>query len=196
MVYLVAVRHWDPAAAGQVLFVAQLFGAAGRIASGVWSDRAGSRLRPMRQLAIAGAAVMLAVAIGDRLGASWVVLALMVGAVVTVADNGLAFTAVAEIAGGSWAGRALGAQNTAQNLASTLTPPLLGALISGHGYSVGFAAGALFPLLAIGLTPVAREHRFVPGASPANQVAGQGPHVALDPAGPGSLRNPPRRVPG
>ncbi|MCW2524602.1 MAG: hypothetical protein JWO63_2937, partial [Frankiales bacterium] len=157
MVYLVGARDWDPTMAGRVLFGAQLLGAAGRIGSGVWSDRVGSRLRPMRQLAVASAAVMLAVAVCDREAPSWVVVALVVGAIITVADNGLAFTSVAEIAGPSWAGRALGAQNTAQNVASTLTPPLLGTLIASHGYAVGFGVAALFPLLAIWLTPVSAE---------------------------------------
>jgi sugar phosphate permease len=157
MVYLVGARHWDPTVAGRVLFLGQLLGAAGRIGSGVWSDRVGSRLRPMRQLAVASATLMLAIAALDRAAPSWVVAALVLGAVITVADNGLAFTSVAEIAGPAWAGRALGAQNTAQNVAATLTPPLLGALIAGHGYVVGFCVAALFPVLAIALTPVGAE---------------------------------------
>jgi MFS family permease len=140
-----------------LLFVAQLLGAAGRIGSGVWSDRVSSRLVPMRQLAVASALVMLAVALGDRLSESWVVAMLVVGAVVTVADNGLGFTATAELAGSAWAGRALGAQNTAQNIASSLTPPLLGGLISARGYPMGFFIAALFPLVAIALTPVRAE---------------------------------------
>lgn len=56
-----------------------------------------------------------------------------------------------------WAGRALGTQNTAQNIAGSLTPPLLGALIGGAGYGLGFAIAAVFPLLAIGATPFAAE---------------------------------------
>jgi sugar phosphate permease len=180
MVYLVGVRHWDPSAAGRVLFVAQLLGALGRIGSGIWSDRVASRLRPMRQLAVASAAIMAAAALGDRYSSSWVVLVLVLGAVITVADNGLAFTSVAEIAGSSWAGRALGAQNTAQNIAATLTTPLLGAVISGHGYSLGFSIAAVFPLLAILLTPVADERRRAEAARDADLIS-----LADDP-GPGT----------
>jgi len=165
MAYLVAVRHWDPVAAGRVLFAAQLLGAAGRVGAGIWSDRVGSRLTPIRQLAVASSLVMLGVAAGDALHSSLVIAVLVAGAVVTVADNGLAFTAVAEIAGSAWAGRALGAQNTAQNVASALTPPVLGALIGGHGYPIGFAIGAVFPLLAVGMTPVRSERRSAPAAA-------------------------------
>ncbi|HEY4377693.1 MAG TPA: hypothetical protein VGM93_11065, partial [Acidimicrobiales bacterium] len=53
------------------------------------------------------------------------------------------------------------AQNTAQNIAAALTPPLLAALVSHHGYSVAFAAAAAFPLIAIPMTPV----RFDPVAA-------------------------------
>jgi MFS family permease len=178
MVYLVGARHWDPVAAGRLLFVAQLLGAAGRIGSGIWSDRVGSRLTPMRQLAVASAAVMLALALGDRLHAAWVVGVLIVGAVITVADNGLGFTSVAEIAGRSWAGRAMGVQNTAQNIAATLTPPLLGGLISTHGYALGFLLAALFPVLAVGLTPVADEHRHRAGEAGPATDAGPGATAA------------------
>jgi predicted MFS family arabinose efflux permease len=157
MEYLVSVDHWQPTVAGGFLTAVQVLGALGRLGSGYWSDRVHSRLRPMRQLAVASAAVMLLVGLGD---ASWhwlAVLGIVLGAVVTVADNGLGFTATAEFAGPMWAGRALGAQNTAQNIASALTPPLLGLLISASSYAAGFAAAAVFPLLAIGLTPVAAE---------------------------------------
>ncbi|MGX7677793.1 MFS transporter [Jatrophihabitans sp. DSM 45814] len=172
MIYLVGVRHWDATDAGRLLFFAQVLGAFGRIGSGVWSDRVGSRLRPMRQLAVASAAVMVAAALCDRISSPVVIVVLVLGAVITVADNGLAFTSVAEIAGSSWAGRALGAQNTAQNIAATLTPPLLGALISAHGYALGFAIAAIFPLLAIALTPVGDERRFAAAQSRSEPIAG------------------------
>ena len=76
-----------------------------------------------------------------------------------MADNGLAFTAVAELAGPAWAGRALGVQNTGQNLSAALTPPVLGAVVGAFGYDAGFALAAVFPVLAIGLIPVRRAAR-------------------------------------
>jgi sugar phosphate permease len=158
-VYLVTTHHWSPLAAGWFLGAVQVLGAAGRLASGYWSDRVGSRLRPMRQLAVASAAAMLLVALGD-VGRLWLVLlALVLAAVITVADNGLGFTASAELAGIDWAGRAMGAQNTAQNVAASLTPPLLGLVIGDSRYALAFCVAAIFPLLAIGLTPVRAERR-------------------------------------
>lgn len=54
--YLVAAREWSAVAAGRLVFAFQLAGAAGRIAAGAWSDLVGSRMRPVRQLAVASAA--------------------------------------------------------------------------------------------------------------------------------------------
>ena len=81
----------------------------------------------------------------------------IVASVVTVSDNGLAFTAIAEIAGPFWSGRALGTQNTSQLLTAGVAPPLFGALIGIAGYPVAFAVCALLPLMAIPAVPVARR---------------------------------------
>jgi sugar phosphate permease len=157
LAYLVGERHWDPAVAGRLVFGFQVAGAVGRIAAGVWSDRVGSRLRPMRQLAVLSAAVMALIALGAATGLWFVIVGFGLGAVITVADNGLAYVSVAEVAGREWSGRALGMQNTAQNVAAVLTPPALAAVVSGAGYAWGFALVALFPLAAIPLTPVRTE---------------------------------------
>lgn len=157
IVYLTDVRHWDATRAGQVVFAFQLAGAAGRVLSGVWSDVVGSRLRPMRQLAVLAAALMLLTALTMWAHSLLVVAAFALGAVITVADNGLAFTAVAEHAGGAWAGRALGVQNTVQNVAAIATAPALAAVIGADRYGLAFALVAVFPLLAIALTPVRAE---------------------------------------
>jgi MFS family permease len=82
------------------------------------------------------------------------VVALLAAGVLTVSPNGLAFTAVAEYAGQAWAGRALGIQNTVQNMAAVATPPLIGALVSGSGYATAFSAAVAFPLAAVAVVPV------------------------------------------
>ncbi|PXY32312.1 MFS transporter [Prauserella muralis] len=163
-VYLVAVHGWSALAAGWFLAVVQGLGALGRLASGYWSDRVGSRLAPMRVLAAASAAVMLLVALGDATWPWLAVLALVLAAVITVSDNGLGFTASAELAGIAWAGRAMGTQNTAQNMAASLTPPLLGLVIGDSRYALAFCLTAVFPVAACWLTPVAAERGHREGA--------------------------------
>jgi hypothetical protein len=84
---------------------------------------------------------------------------LLAGAVLAVSTNGLAFTAVAELAGAAWAGRALGIQNTGQNLVAAATPPAVAVLIGAWGYPAAFALAGALPLAAAALIPIAAEHR-------------------------------------
>ncbi|MDT4913756.1 MAG: hypothetical protein QOC66_2884 [Pseudonocardiales bacterium] len=172
LVYLVGQRHWDPAAAGRLIFGFQVAGAAGRVLTGLWSDRVRSRLVPMRQLAAASAALMVLIALGAATGLWFVVLGFALGAVVTVADNGLAYVSVAEMAGREWSGRALGVQNTAQNVAAVATAPLLAGVIGDSRYALGFALVAVFPLIAIPLTPVRAERARQVRTEPVPAIGG------------------------
>ncbi|ORV39638.1 MFS transporter [Mycolicibacter engbaekii] len=157
LVWLIVDTHWSIAAAGGLVTVSQLLGAAGRVAAGRWSDRVGSRLRPIRGLALAGALAMLALGATDHLHSRLAEAAMVVAAVITVLDNGLASTAVAEMAGPYWSGRALGIQNTTQRLTAGIAPPIFGALIGAVGYPLSFALCGLFPLAALRLVPVKAE---------------------------------------
>ena len=95
-------------------------------------------LRPMRQLAVLSAALMLLIALGALVHQGWIVVGFALGAVVTVADNGLAYVSVAELAGSAWSGRALGVQNTVQNVAAVATAPVLAAVIGDSRYALAF----------------------------------------------------------
>ena len=127
------------------------------LAAGYWSDRLGQRLRPIRAIAAAAALSMGALALSDWLSSPVAVAAMVVASVITVSDNGLAFTAIAEIAGPFWSGRALGTQNTSQLLTHAFVPPVFGALIGAFGYPAAFAVCALFPLAALPIVPDDRE---------------------------------------
>ena len=155
LVWLIDDKGWSTFAASALVASTQLLGAAGRIGAGWWSDRVGSRLGPMRTVAIAATATMLA--LGLLSGTPLAIALIVIATAVTVADNGLAFTAVAEIGGPYWSGRAMGVQNTGQYVASALVPPVVGALVAGRGYGFAFALVAVFPLLAIPLVPVRGE---------------------------------------
>lgn len=154
LVWLMIDRGWSAGAAGAMVTGAQVLGACGRIAAGRWSDVVGSRLRPIRTIALAAAAAMGALALTDWLHSPISVALMVIASVITVSDNGLAFTAIAEIAGPFWSGRALGTQNTSQLLGAAVAPPLFGGLIGIAGYPVAFAVCALFPLVAMPLVPV------------------------------------------
>jgi len=159
LVFLVDDLGWHAPAAGALLAVAAAAGAASRLGAGHWSDRLGSRLRPMRILALATTAVLLALALAAVFAPALAVPVLVAAAVLVVSTNGLAFTAVAEQAGSAWAGRALGIQNTGQNALAALTPPVVAVLIGAAGYPAAFAAAAALPLAAAALVPLVAERR-------------------------------------
>lgn len=147
---------WSLAAAGALVLAAQILGAGGRIGAGVWSDRVGSRLGPLRSVAVAAVVAMAGLAVASWLHWWWLAVPVMLAAsVITVADNGLAFTAVAEIAGPYWSGRGLGIQNTGQNLAAAAVAPVFGALIDASGFPLVYALTALIALAAVPLVPAA-----------------------------------------
>jgi len=156
LVWFVVALHWSTLAAGTVVALAQFLGALGRIAVGVLSDRVGNRLRPLRWVAVAGIGLLLLTAAAGAL--DWnaaAAVCYILASCISVADNGLAFTAVAEFAGPHWSGRALGAQNTGQFIGAAIVAPVVGALIGTVGYPVAFALVALAPALAVPLVPPA-----------------------------------------
>ena len=114
LTWLVNERHWSAAAAGALVAVTHVLGALGRIAVGQLSDMVGSRVRPLRWVAVRAGVTMALLGLTEPLPIA--VVLMVVASTVTVADNGLAFTSVAERAGSYWSGRALGVQNTAQYL--------------------------------------------------------------------------------
>ena len=151
LVWLIDTKDWTTHWASILVALTQLLGAAGRIGVGAWSDRVGSRLVPLRQVAIVAAATLLL--LGAIETTPLAIAVIVFATVVTVADNGLAFTAVAEIGGPFWSGRAMGIQNTGQYLVSAVVPPVVGLLITGLGYGWAFALVAVFPIVAVALVP-------------------------------------------
>ncbi|MER7005315.1 MFS transporter [Dactylosporangium sp. NPDC000555] len=161
LVFLTDTRGWTALGAGYLLAGAQACGALGRLGAGYWSDRTGSRLRPVRIIAISTGVGMLVLAASAAAGSSLAVPVLLFLAVVAVSSNGLSFTAVAEYAGSAWAGRALGIQTTSQNALAAATPPVLAVTIGAAGFAPSFALVAAFPLIAAMLVPVTAERSAI-----------------------------------
>lgn len=187
LVWLIARGHSE-VSAGVIVMIAQLSGAGSRAAMGFISDRARSRLRPYRHVATVTLVLSVAMALIDGFGAGWtagtagvgaggvggvagvgsfatsplgIAATIVIGAlaVAAVSPNGLAFTAVAEYAGPLWSGRALGTQNTFQNIIYASTPPLAGAVVATVGFPAMFALTAVFPAVALAVGPRDDERR-------------------------------------
>jgi MFS family permease len=153
LVWLMKDHGWSIAAAGGLVTLSQLLGALGRIAVGRWSDRVGSRMRPVRIIATVAALTLFLLALADRLNSRYEVPLMVTISLIAVLDNGLEATAITEFAGPFWSGRALGIQNTTQRLMAAAGPPLFGALIAAAKYPTAWALCGLFPLVAIPLVP-------------------------------------------
>ena len=153
LVWLINDLKWSIAGAGGMVTIAQLLGAAGRIVVGRWSDRIGSRMRPVRLIAGAAAVTLFLLARADHLNSLYQVPLMVAISVIAVLDNGLEATAITEFAGPFWSGRALGIQNTTQRLMAAAAPPIFGALITASKYPTAWALCGLFPLLAVPLVP-------------------------------------------
>jgi sugar phosphate permease len=138
-------RGLSTSSAAAVLAVMQFLAIGGRISAGRWSDVVGSRIEPLRRIAL-GAATLIAVA-GLLLGAPLAVLlpVLVVGGVLAMSWNSLSFAAAVELAGHRRSGIAIGLQQTLLNVPGAAYPPLFGALVAATSWRVGLLAVALFP---------------------------------------------------
>jgi sugar phosphate permease len=142
-------RGLSAAAAAGVLGGAQVVAAGMRIGSGIWSDRIRSRIRPLLLVGL-GSSVTLAV-VAAALSAPLVLLipAMVVAGGLSMAWNGLSFTAAAEIAGRSRSGAALGMQQSALAAAGAIVPPAFAAVVAASSWRIGFAGAAVFPLAGV-----------------------------------------------
>ena len=96
----------------------------------------------------------------------------LIAGVLAISWNGLAFTAVGELAGPGKAGTALGFQNTAVAVGAALTPPLLGLTVEATAWGVAFglaglaAAGAVALLVPLARAEVPHGSAVVPVTDP------------------------------
>jgi sugar phosphate permease len=146
VVFLHGERGLSTAEAGAVLAAINALGIATRIGAGHWSDVVGSRLGPLRLIALAMTALVAATA--AVLGAPlWLLVPLLVvTGCVAISWNGLAFAAVAEVAGPARSGAALGLQQTMLAVSGGILPVVFGALVAATSWRLGIAATALLAL--------------------------------------------------
>jgi len=108
---------------------------------------------PVRIIAFFAAATLFLLAWADQVNSRYQALLMVVISVIAVLDNGLEATAITELAGPFWSGRALGIQNTTQRVMAAAGPPLFGVLITAARYPTAWTLCGLFPVVAIPLVP-------------------------------------------
>jgi MFS family permease len=120
-----------------------------RIGSGIWSDRVGSRIRPLLLVGLGSSVTLAVVAVALSAPLALLIPAMMVAGGLSMAWNGLSFTAAAEIAGRSRSGAALGMQQSALAAAGAIVPPAFAAVVAASSWRIGFAGAAVFPLAGV-----------------------------------------------
>jgi sugar phosphate permease len=140
-------RNLSAGAAAAVLAVVQLLGIGARVAAGRWSDVVGSRLRPLRTIALAITALVLLTAALVTSPLVVLIPSLVAAGVLAMSWNGLAFAAAVELVGHRRSGAAIGLQQSVLNSSGAVYPGLFGALVGATSWTWGFLAVALLPLL-------------------------------------------------
>lgn len=152
-VFLVEVLHTGSgmplAAAGALLALTQVLGAAGRLGNGFWSDRVGSRLRPLRIVAALVAVGFGAAALLQPGPVVLLAVVLVPAAALAISWNGLVFTAAGELAPPGRAATAMAVSNTANYLAAAATPVVGGLVAQAAGWPAMLALGTVAAALAL-----------------------------------------------
>jgi sugar phosphate permease len=146
VLYLHEERGLSTAAAAAVLIGVQVLAAGLRIAAGRWSDVARDRIFPMRRLGVASSAALAALAAGLSVPVGAVGVLLVAAGALTMAWNGLAYAAAAELAPAR-SGAAIGLQQTVLAVAAAAAPVAFAAAVSATSWRAAWGLAALFPLV-------------------------------------------------
>ncbi len=153
--FLVLFLHdrlgYSTALAAGALALTQVLGGAARIVAGYVSDRLQQRIAPLRLVALLLALTAGLTALLVDAPASLLFPALLAAGTLSLAWNGLSFTATAEAAGRARAGAALGLQQTFLAAGSIVAPIGFGAVVNAGSWRTAFALAALSPLVGYAL---------------------------------------------
>ena len=137
-------RHVSTHYAAAVLAAIYVLAVAARIGSGRISDRLARRLGPLRAIGIVLAVFTAAVAAATDAPLGLLVPLFVVAGVLSMAWNGLAYAAAAEMAGAARTGAALGFQQTLLGVVVASAPPVFAA-IATHSWRLAFFLAAIGP---------------------------------------------------
>jgi MFS family permease len=149
VLFLYDERGFSHGEAALVLAGVQVLAAAFRIGGGRWSDRVGSRVRPLRLVGLASSATLGVAAALLGAPAAVLVAAFVLAGGLAMAWNGLSFTAAAELAGRARSGAALGMQQSALAATGAAVPPVFAAMVGATSWRAAFGLAAVFPLVGV-----------------------------------------------
>ena len=146
VLFLVDEHGFSKQSAALVFAAGQVLAAVFRIGGGRWSDLIGARIVPLRRVGVSIVAVMLLTAVLAG-GPTWLLVPVLILACgLTMAWNGLSFTAAAELAGAVRTGAAIGVQQTVLAASGVVAPVLFAVTVDSVSWPVAFVIAALIPL--------------------------------------------------
>lgn len=157
VLFLVDEHGFSERSAALAFAGTQVLGAAFRIGGGKWSDRMGARVVPLLRVGLAIVASMLLTAALAGGPVELLVPALVVAGGLSMAWNGLSFTAAAELAGALRTGAAIGVQQTVLAAAGVVAPLVFAFTVDSGSWALAFAGAALVPYLGWALLRPLRE---------------------------------------
>ena len=146
VLYLHDERGMSKGEAAAVLGAVQAAAIVLRIGAGRWSDKLRTRTVPLARI---GMAMSVSLAIATALLYAPLVLlvpAFVVAGSLTMAWNGVAFAAVAELAGRARSGAALSVQQTVLSVAGVAAPLGFAAVVTAGSWSLAYGLAAAFPI--------------------------------------------------
>jgi sugar phosphate permease len=146
VLFLHDTRGFSTGKAAAVLATAQVLAVGLRVGAGRWSDRAHARIGPLRRVGLAISATVALSAALTSASAFLLLPALVAAAALSMAWNGLSFTAAAELAGRERSGAAIGFQQTVLSVAGVIAAPCFAAIVDASSWRAGFALAAIGPL--------------------------------------------------
>ena len=161
-------RHVSKYSAAAVLVAINILAIAARVGSGRISDRLGSRLAPLRTIGVALALCTAGVAAATDAPLALLVALFVLAGVLSMAWNGLAYAAAAEMAGSARTGAALGFQQTLLGFIVAGAPPAFAA-VAAHSWRLAFAVAAAGPVLGVGILQWLRDPAAARGRRPARR---------------------------
>ena len=158
VVFLHDEHGMSPTSAALVIAAAQALAVAIRIGAGRWSDLVGSRIGPLRQVALV-IAVGLSIVAALSAGPLWLLVpALAIAGGLSMGWNALAFAAAAELAGVARSGAAIGFQQSTLAGIAIVAPIVFAASVSESSWALSFLLAAFGPLVGRLLLRPLRGH--------------------------------------
>jgi MFS family permease len=135
-----------------------LLGLGLRVLAGHWSDRLGTRIVPLRRLALGVGATLALLALLAS-AATWLLIpALVLAGGIGHSWAGLPFALAAERAGTNASGAAIGLQQTAAGIGGIFGPIGFASVVAATSWRAAFLVAGVFPLIAWAtLRPLAKR---------------------------------------